>query len=269
MKTGVYGAGGAVLVLCVLAPASTRAANDDPPMIDREAAPSMHELSKAETALGTFLPLSQAPTVEGRRAFVTGLGGHDNARNSASFEALTEVHVWGPFALRGGAVYTNAGRTLKPSFGARVGLLREGRHGVDGAFGVFYKPEGLTEPEGEIEGVVSLGRHLGATYLIGNLAYGQDPEGNERDGEVRVAAIRPVSEIVFVGFDGRTRFDLGSNAAKLAANHEATFDLLAGPLASIVLGPMALSLHGGVSSVRLAGHTSTGAFVLAGLGSAL
>jgi hypothetical protein len=265
----------AMLLGAALASPSARAdeplddAESAPSVDDGAPAPSMHELAKVEAARGTFLPLSQAGVVGERRAFVTGLGGYDGARKTGTFEALTEVHLWGPIALRGGAVYTNAGRSLKPSVGARIGLLREGRHGLDGAFGVFYKPEGLTEPEGEVEGVLSLGRHVGATYLVANLAYGQDPEGNERDGEARVAGVRPVSRILFVGLDSRVRFDLGSNAMKLAAHNEPTFDLLAGPLAQLVLGPVALSLQGGASSVRLAGHTANGAFVLTGLGVAL
>jgi hypothetical protein len=256
-------------VLGVSLAASPARADEEGVALDREDAPSMHELARTEAARGTFLPLSQAGVVDGRRAFVTGLAGYDGARRTGTFEALTEVHVWGPLALRGGAVTADAGRSLKPSIGARVGLLRERRHGVDGALGVSYKPEGLTEPEGELEGVLSLGRHVGATYLVGNLGYGQDPEGSERDGEARFAAVRPVSRILFVGLDGRARFDLGSDAATLAAHHEATLDLLAGPVASVVLGPVALSLQGGASSVRLAGRTSTGAFVLTGLGVAL
>src|SRR5256885_842110 len=80
--------------------------------------------------------------------------------------------------------------------------------------GISYRPEGLTEAEGEIEGVVSFGRHAGATYLLANLLYGQDPDGHERDGEVRAAALRPVGRSFVIGVDGRMRVDLGSDRAK-------------------------------------------------------
>jgi len=221
----------------------------------------------AAASVGTFLPFSYSPSVESQRAYAISLGGYDSARKTGSFEAAAEVRVWGPISVRGGAVYSGATETMRPSFGARVQVLREGRHGVDGAVGVFYRPEGLTEPEGEIESVVSLGRHVGRTYFVGNLFYGQDPEGNERDGEVRLAAVRPLSGRLFGGFDGRLRFDLGSQASKLVAHREATLDALVGPTVAALIGPVALSLQGGGSALRLYQQKTTfGAFVLAGLG---
>src|SRR5262249_15612237 len=101
-------------------------------------------------------------------------------------------------------------------------------------------------------------------YLLGNLLYGQDPEGNERDGEVRLAALRPVHSRFLVGVDGRLRFDLGSNAAKLAAHNEPTLDAMLGPSATAVVGPIAVSLQGGASALRL--RTSTAVGMLAGIG---
>jgi len=223
----------------------------------------------AQTAAdGSFLPFTQVASVDHQRAYALGLAGYNSARGTGTFETAAEVHVWGPFAVRGGAVYTNGGGVLRPSFGGRVQLLREGRHGVDGAVGVFYRPEGLTEPEGEIESVFAVGTHAGATYLLGNLLYGQDPEANERDGELRLAALRPVRSRFIVGLDGRLRFDLGSNPAKLAEHNEATLDALLGPSATALVGPVALSLHGGGSVVRLRQTTSVGVFAGVGVGTA-
>jgi hypothetical protein len=216
-------------------------------------ASSADDQTRSTAAAGAFLPFSQAALVEGQRAYAFGLGGYDTARETGTFEASTEVRVWGPLALRAGAVYTSASQTLRPTVGGRVQALRQGRHGVDGAIGVFYRPEGLTEPEGEIETVVSVGRRLGATYLLGNLAYGQDPEGNERDGEVRAAALHAAGSRVLAGVDGRLRFDLGSSAAKLAMHHEATLDALVGPSAAVFVGPLALLAHAGGSAVRFQG----------------
>jgi hypothetical protein len=65
------------------------------------------------------------------------------------------------------------------------------------------------------------------------------------------------------------RFDLGSQAAKLALHHEATFDVLAGPSATVFAGPVAFLLNGGGSAVRFHGaDLRWGAFVLGGLGTA-
>ena len=99
------------------------------------------------------------------------------------------MRVWGPFAIRGGAEYSNVRKEARPTIGGRVQLLRQERHGVDGSLSVFYRPEGFTEPEGEIETFVSLGRRFDRISVLGNLVYGQDPEGNERDGELRFASL--------------------------------------------------------------------------------
>jgi hypothetical protein len=264
-KTGrppVSGAAG-LLVLCLAGRAAAQGA--DAAGGDAVSRPTVVEKS---AAAGSFLSLAQASAVDSRSAAALGFGGYDGARGTALFEASAEVRVWGPVALRGGAVYTVEDQRLRPSFGGRVQLLREGRHGLDGSVGAFYRPEGLTEPEGEIEAVLAAGTHLGGTYLIGNLLYGQDPEGRERDGEVRLAAVRPVAARLMLGFDGRLRFDLGSDAAVKAAAGEPTLDALVGPAATVLLGPVALLLHGGASAVRNQGANTYGVFLLGGVGTA-
>jgi hypothetical protein len=223
----------------------------------------------AAASTGVFLPFSQSAAVAAQGAYVTSVGGYDSARHTKSFEASAEVRLWGPIAIRGGAVYTGATATLRPSFGARARLLDERRQGVDAGVGIFYRPEGLTEAEGEIETLVAVGRHVGASYLLGNLLYGQDPEGNERDGEIRLAALHPVGSRLLVGFDGRLRFDLGSQQAKLAAHQEPRMDALVGPSATALLGPIALSVQGGGSAVQFPQQSKTyGLFAMCGMGTA-
>ncbi|HXU81604.1 MAG TPA: hypothetical protein VN914_09415 [Polyangia bacterium] len=212
---------------------------------------------------GGLLAFTSGASVEGQRAIGSAFGGYDSTRKSGLFEAAAEARIWKGLSLRGGALYSGSSDTLRPSFGARYQFLTEGGQGIDGSLGVFYRPEGLTEPEGEIETVLSAGSHLGQTYLLANLVYGQDPEANERDGEVRIAALHPVGSMVFLGLDGRVRFDLGSKATKL----EAKLDAVAGPVATVLVGPVALVAQGGVSALRLKDSTSYGAVVLGGLGS--
>ncbi len=216
-------------------------------------------------ALGSFLSLAQPAALNGSRAVASAAGGYDGARGTALFEAATEVQLWGPLSVRAGAVYTNSTRTLRPSAGLRVQALSESRHGVDASAGLFYRPEGLSEPEGEIELVTSFGAHAGRTYLLGNLVYGQDPEARERDGEVRLAALYPLKSRLLVGLDSRLRFDLGSDRAKLTAKGEPTVDVLAGPLATVFVDRVALFTQAGFAALRQASALSTGAFVQAGL----
>jgi hypothetical protein len=178
-----------------------------------------------------------------------------------------EVRAWRRAALRAGVELGDTTNRLRPTVGLRIGLLSQERQGVDGSLSVFYRGEGLTEPEGEIETVISVGRRIGRATLIGNVAYGQDPEGSERDGELRGALLARVSPRVFVGVDGRWRFDLGSETRKLEASNEATSDLDAGPVAALTLGPLTVMGHAGVSVVRRVGREAmTGAVALGGLG---
>jgi len=234
---------------------------------DREVEPPAVTANQRAMAAGAYLPLALSPTVGDVAAVGAGFGGYDAARGSAVMQSFVEVRLWGRLALRGAAERGDSSDRLRPAVAARLQLLTQQRHAVDGAVSVSYRAEGLTEPEGEIETVVSLGRRVGRTSLIANLAYGQDPEGRERDGEVRAAALARLSDRFYAGIDGRWRFDLGSHPAKLRASKEATFDLDAGPVAMATLGPLALAVHGGASVVRLAGRdASVGLVALAGVG---
>jgi hypothetical protein len=211
---------------------------------------------------GRFLSLTHAATVGPQPAFAAASGGYDGARSAALFEATVEARVWGPIALRGAAVYSPDLKRVRPSFGIRAQVLKEGVHGLDGTIGAFYRPEGLTEAEGEIEAVLASGLHVGRTYLLGNLVYGQDPEGNERDGEVRLGAVRPVLSRLLLGLDGRLRFSLGD----VGGRGEPKLDAMVGPVATIPIGPVAVLVQGGGSMVKFA-TVKVGPFVSAGLGS--
>jgi hypothetical protein len=216
---------------------------------------------------GQYLALTLAPSVGAVAAVATGYGGYDAARSSAVMVTYADAHVWGPIAVRGGAELSDTVHRLRPSIGARLQLLSQARHGVDGAVAVTYRAEGFNEPEGEIETVLSAGRRMGRTMLIGNVAYGQDPEARERDGELRAAVLVRVGQRAAVGFDARWRFDLGSETAKLVASREPTYDVNAGPMAALPFGPVALIAHAGVSAFHRVGErVKVGAVALAGVG---
>jgi hypothetical protein len=249
---------------------ATPAAGQTPAPVAESDAPETAPLGPSAVARagasGQFLPLTYAPTVGETSAVASGYAGWDGALG-AVMESHAEVRVWGPVALRGAAELGDTSRRVRPSIGARAQLLSQARHGVDGAVSVTYRAEGFTEAEGEIETLVALGRRIGRTMLIANLAYGQDPDGNERDGELRAAAFARIAPRLHLGLDGRWRFDLGSSADKLRANNEPTTDLDAGPVVMLTLGPVALTAETGASLVRrIGGDTRLGVVALGGLG---
>jgi len=103
------------------------------------------------------------------------------------------------------------------------------------AIGAYYRPEGFTQAEGEVEIALALGRAFGRFATFANIVYGQDPEGAERDGELRLAALYQLNNSLQAGLDARLRADLGSDEGKRRAEGGAEYDVLVGPTASFAL----------------------------------
>ena len=216
---------------------------------------------------GDFLPSTLTATVGATAVVAFGSGGYDFARRGPLIDSAVEARVWGPFALRAQSTYSSDTTRMRPSVGGRVQVLRQEAHGIDGALTVFFKTEGFTEPEGEIETFISVGRRFGQLAVLANVVYGQDPEGNERDGEARFAAYRQSGRFL-VGVDSRVRFAIGTPHGH-AALTEPKFDVAAGPVATFATGPLALFAEAGPSAFQLNGSDlRAGVAALAGLGAA-
>lgn len=224
------------------------------------------EPSRRAAADGSFMALTMPARVGSTKAFAWGLGGYDSSRKGPIADSVAEARLWGPIALRVSATYSNDTDRMRPSIGARAQLLRQDRHGIDGSLSVFFKTEGFTEGEGEIETFASLGRTFDRVTVTGNLVYGQDPEGNERDGEVRLSLFH-ASGRFWYGLDSRARFAIGTQHGKAAAV-EPTFDAMGGPAATMVVGPIALFAEVGPSAFSLASATRVGVEAFGGMGSA-
>jgi hypothetical protein len=234
----------------------------------RPVARSWTDSVQQAVATGSYLPLSLAPDVGPKSALAGAQTGYDGARNQATLRSFAQATLYGPLAFRLGVASSSAGR-LAPSAGARVQLLNQGDYGVSLAASVFYKAEGFTELEGEIESVLSAARRFDDWLLLSSIAYGQDPEGHERDAELTFACMLQLSRFAHVGLDARGRLDLGSRRDNLRAAAEPVSDFQAGPVLSLALGPLAVSAQAGVSGLRDVDHTTHAGFVaVAGLGSA-
>jgi hypothetical protein len=229
--------------------------------------PQATEPASAATSAGAFLPQTLSARIGSVPIFAYGSGGFDSTRRGPLVESAVEARVWGPFALRFQATYSNGTGRMRPSVAGRVQLLTQERHGVDGTLTVFFKTEGFTEAEGEIETFASIARRFRWITLIGNLVYGQDPEGNERDGEVHAAAFHQ-GRWLMLGIDSRVRFALGTQRGR-AATAEPVLDFMAGPVATVVAGAVAIFAQAGPSGFELANSSArVGVAALAGLGAA-
>jgi hypothetical protein len=250
----------AVGALALFASRDVRAAD-----LETEGAEPRADLS---VAAGALLPMTIAPRVDAQRATVVVASGYDNARRAATLVSTADLHVVGPLALRVGLTYLPSGgeQAFQPHIGLRVQVLRQERHGVDAAAGLFYRRERYTPDEGLVQVMAAVSRRSDRAGVFLNVAYGQDPEGDDRDGEVRAAALFSATSSVQVGLDGRVRVDLYSHDMRRAARGETNLDFAVGPLACVTLGRWALIGQAGVSGVR-ADSLRLGPIVTLGAGS--
>jgi hypothetical protein len=238
-----------LLVLCSTTLSVTRVwAEELPPQQDDATGKTEVSAAISSADAGMFLPFTISPRTDSQRGIVRAIGGLDSARDRAQFEAVADVTIFGPLAVRVGAQYGQQRDSFRPSVGLRLQALSQERQGIDLGFGAFYKPEGFTEAEGEIEVMVMVARRFGRLGTFANVVYGQDPEGKERDGELRLGGLYALTSPLQVGLEARLRFDLGQENEQLRRKEGgAEFDVLVGPTASYALGPVALIGHAGLS----------------------
>lgn len=161
----------------------------------------------------------------------------DGARSAVRVSALGEVKVWWRLRaiVRVLDVFSDSPR---PGVGAGIRWL-DGE--ITSTAYLMFKTEGFTEPEGELEALVSFERAFGAVHATANLAYGQDPEGNERDGEVALVAHVEPRTGVFIGGTARYRDALGSTKEAVIR------DGFVGPTTTLTLSAFAVSLNAGLA----------------------
>jgi hypothetical protein len=212
-------------------------------------------VARAPAADDAFTPGLARAAAQGR-GITTGIVSWNGASKTTSVDLNGEVQLFGPvrLVLRVDNVFDQA----RPGIGAAVQWLDERKHGVSSSAYFSYKAEGFTEPEGELEGLVSFGKQLGAVHGTLNLAYGQDPEGNERDGEAALGLhIEPLHGL-FTGVIGRYRDALGSNGDKATGILR---DALGGLSATYVIGSFGITGTAGIAGIKTvtSGSMQTGA----------
>ncbi|HEY5946118.1 MAG TPA: hypothetical protein VIV40_11535, partial [Kofleriaceae bacterium] len=190
-------------------------------------------------ASASFTPGIMRATDAGN-GFVNVLSDFDGSTSSVRVSALGEVNLgWRVRA----AVRLLDAFSDKPRPGVGAGLRWLDGEVKSTAY-LFYKTEGFTEPEGEVEALLSFERQLGAVRAGANVAYGQDPEGNERDGELALVAHVEPRTGWFVGGTARYRDALGSTKEAVIR------DGFAGPTTTLALGAFAVSINAGVAMAQ-------------------
>jgi len=187
-------------------------------------------------------------------------GGWGGARAEALGAVSAEALLYGRITARATVGY-DVGKA-RPSASLSYVFLDPYRHAIGLLVGMAVKTEGLTEPEGEIEGTVAVSRRIGDGLLSGSLTFGGDPDLHEHDGEAALALMQPVAARTALGGVARARSGLGSTT-DLGAN----WDALTGAVARTQLGAYTLTAIGGVDAIgAVTGGTKVGALATLAVG---
>jgi hypothetical protein len=215
------------------------------------------------------LPDATSARVSSDRVTATTWGGYDGAKRAPLITGTVEARIIGRVVLVAGAGYTAdlpGSPAFRPQIGLRAQLLDQAKHGVDGGVAVMYRQDLFANEDGFFQGTVALERRQGPLRLVANLLYGQDGEGDDRDGEARVASLYEARRGLLVGVDARYRRDLWSSDPNRVVRSRPEYELAAGPTASYTYGSWAVMAETGLSAVRTT-ITQTGVIALAGLAS--
>lgn len=249
----------------------TQVRADAPPSRDDGAVSRPRFDAAASAESGMMLPGLVAPgSSNASQVTAAAWSGYDSARDSLVVLSFADATIWGPIAVRAGISYVpeSAVPSVQPHVGARVQILEQRRAGIDLGVGVFYRMERFTEEEGLAQALVSGAVHFGRTGVFANVIYGQDVEGDDREGELVLAVLHSLSQSLRLGVESRTRFKLGSEDDKRVTQPVETFNVYFAPTVNYALGPVALFAEIGPTYVR-ADHGTAGVLMMGGLGGSL
>jgi hypothetical protein len=236
-------------------------ADDDDVVGDDESRPSA--LSRRVEA-GAFLSSTLSPRNEGH-GLVTVMAGWNQARGGGTYDTAAEAQIRGPVSLLAGATYDGPGTIASPHFELRLDALHQATFGLDVAVAAGYSAAGFnTVPAAVLK--VAFGRTVGATYLLANVVYEHGLQDGERAGELRLAALYPVSQAAHVGIDSRFQVDLERDNNEPAG--ETDWEWRSGPVATYTWNQIVFMGGAGISALRLRGGASTavGPVLTAGFG---
>ena len=198
---------------------------------------------------GVTSPLLLDATLSSDRALVIGSGSYDTARSAALFDSAAEVRVRGPFALRADVTYRDDTRRMRPT--PAHACSSSGRpHMASMARSVASsKRRALTRRRARSRRRSRLAADSNHLYLLGNITYGQDPEGDERDGGLRAAALAATGPAV-IGLEARGRSAIGAQHGTNSAV-EPRLDFVGGAVGMMTVNSFVLFAEVGPSAFKL------------------
>ncbi len=216
-----------------------------------------------------FLPGAVAAASGAHHAVGFGWGGYDAATHDPLLGANVEAALSARLVIGAGVTYaaaTNAQpAAARPSVIARFQVLDQRSHGLDAGVAVGYGQERFVEEQGFFRASLAGGWRSDRATLLANLGYSQDGEGDDHEGDVRLAGLYRVRGNLHLGLDGRMRKLLDSTDPNRAQHGTPSLEFTLGPVAALTTRSWALLVATGVSGVRRE-TLQTGAIVIGGVG---
>jgi hypothetical protein len=217
-----------------------------------------------------FLPGGLSAKTGNALAAGTTFGGYDGASHAPQFGVGAQARLGSRVIIGVGASYVGGldgqERAMRPSVVGSVQLLDQKRHQIDGSVALSYRQDLFFREEGFFQVAALLGHTFEHGSLTASLAYGQDGEGDDHVGDLRVAGLGNIGRALHVGFDGHVYRLLRSTDPNLATLGTTSLQYSVGPAAVYTAGPLALTFETGWSSVSAGGRTESGVLTLGGVG---
>ena len=219
-----------------------------------------------------WLPGMAAASRGSYRAAASGWGGYDALAHGPVVGATAEAGLGSRLVVGVGVTYvvaTTGGQpsTVRPAVAARLQVLEQDRHGLDASVSLGYGRDRYVDEQGLLVVSFASGFRYRRMTVLGNLGYGQDGEGDDHEGDLRLAGFYRVRGPFQLGFDGRIRKMLQTSDSKtLTLQGAPSLTITVGTVAAVTAGSWAFLVEAGLNSVRR-GTTETGAMVVAAVGS--
>ena len=213
----------------------------------------------ADTA--SFLPFTDSaanPTHS-----VKTFGTYDGARGGPALDVTVEAKLSERFQAEAQLEIEDG--EASPSVEGQIDLLEEDQHGLDLQAAVGLDASGFNEVPA-VFAKASVGGHVESIYLTGSSQFELGTQRGERAAVLNFAGIRDLGGHLFMGFDSRLRVDLEKDMSE--PEGEASWDLVAGPLATYATGRYAITAALGLAAreAREAMTSDVGAFASLGVG---
>ena len=207
-------------------------------------APAAARAAPADSDLALRSQIGWGASVNPERVSLTSEGGWNGGDRRAVVAAAVEATLLPGLSVLANATYGGVTDHTRPAVGVAYQLL-DPRGGSTGArLSLSYKPEGFTEPDGEIESVLVLSRRIPNGVLRGMVAYGHDADRKESDVEGGASLVQRVTPDVIIGGTFRYRRGL------VVKPGEPSWDVLGGAIGGLAFGRSRIELLLGADSIK-------------------